>query len=88
VAVLDVREDEALTQELGQERARFFQVDVSDAESLAAAVKATLAWVRGTGKPIGGVVCCAGVGLPGKVSSKFFGWCAGVEAYLWVSDHR
>lgn len=64
-------EDEILTEELGRDRARFFQVDVSDTDSLAAAVKSTLAWVQETSKPIGGVVCCAGVGLPGKVSRGF-----------------
>jgi len=67
IANLDVREDKALTAELGSERARFFQVDISDTDSTEAAVKATLGWVKQTGKPIGGVVSAAGVGFPGKV---------------------
>ena len=50
-------------------RAKFFQVDVSDTNSVAQAVKATVDWVKSTGKEIGGVLAAAGVGRPGKVSA-------------------
>jgi len=69
VAVLDINNDngEAFVKELGVERAKFFQVDVSETESVAAAVKGAVAWSKHTGKEIVGVVAAAGVGHPGKV---------------------
>lgn len=58
-----------LVDELGSSRARFFETDVSDTDSIAAAVQGTMEWVKQTGKEVGGVVAAAGVGNPGKVSS-------------------
>lgn len=49
------------------QRAKFFEVDVSSSESVAQAVKGTVEWVKSTGKEIGGIVAAAGVGNPGKV---------------------
>lgn len=54
--------------ELGSSRARFFETDVSDTDSVAAAVQGTMEWVKQTEKEVGGVVAAAGVGNPGKVS--------------------
>lgn len=71
IAVLDINEDNGNTF-IGElrERARFFQCDVSDTESVASAVQGTVAWVKETGKDIGGVVAAAGVGHPGKVRNE------------------
>lgn len=69
VALLDLNADSgaAIVKELG-ERARFFEVDVTNTEAIAAAIKGTVEWVKETGRAIGGVVAGAGVGLPGLVS--------------------
>lgn len=68
VSILDMDADagEALIKELGS-RAAFFATDVSETESIAAAVTDTVEWARRTGKELGGVVAAAGVGNPGKV---------------------
>lgn len=51
-------------------RAKFFEFDVSDTDSIAKAIEGTVAWVKETGKAIGGVVAGAGVGLPGTIIDK------------------
>ena len=61
---------QALVNELGSHRSKFFQVDVSDTESIARAVKDTLAWVQETGKEIGGIVAAAGVSTPAKIIDR------------------
>ena len=60
----------ALVNELGSHRSKFFQVDVSDTESIAQAVKDTLAWVKETGKEIGGIIAAAGVSTPAKIIDR------------------
>lgn len=72
VAILDMNEGsgQALVQELGSNSTRFFQVDVSDTESIAAAVKGTKSWVQQTGKRIGGVIAAAGVSTPAKIIDR------------------
>ena len=66
IAVLDLRADNGakVEQELGS-RTKFFEVDVTDTESLETTVTAIVQWVKQTGKAIGGVIPAAGVGLPG-----------------------
>ena len=72
VAILDMNEESgrALVQELGSNSTIFFQVDVSDTESIAAAVKDTISWVQQTGKEIGGVMAAAGVSSPAKIIDR------------------
>jgi NAD(P)-dependent dehydrogenase (short-subunit alcohol dehydrogenase family) len=69
VSLLDLNADSgaAIVQELG-ERAKFFETDVSETDSIAAAVQGTVDWVKSTSASIAGVVAGAGVGLPGLVS--------------------
>lgn len=71
VSLLDLNADNGakIASELGS-RAKFFEVDVSSTESIAAAIKGTVEWVKETGKAIGGVVAGAGVGLPGLIIDK------------------
>lgn len=71
VSLLDLNSTagEEIIKELG-ERARFFETDVADTESIAAAVKGTVEWSKQTGAAIGGVVAGAGVGLPGLIIDK------------------
>lgn len=72
VSILDMNADggRTLVRELGTEYARFFLVDVSDTDSIARATKATLDWVKSTGKEIGGVLAAAGVSSPAKIIDK------------------
>lgn len=63
-----------LVKAVGGEKAKFFEVDVLETESIAAAVKGALAWSKETGKEIGGVIAAAGVASPAKVRSKPRQW--------------
>lgn len=71
VSLLDLNADNgnAIASELGS-RAKFFEVDVSSTESIAKAIVGTVAWIKETNAPIGGVVAGAGVGLPGLIIDK------------------
>jgi NAD(P)-dependent dehydrogenase (short-subunit alcohol dehydrogenase family) len=71
VSLLDLNADNGskIASELGQ-RARFFETDVTDTQAIASAVEGTVAWVKQTGKDIGGVVAGAGVGMPGLIIDK------------------
>jgi len=57
-----------LVSDLGS-RATFFEVDVTNTDSIAAAVKSTIEWTNETKAPLGGVLAGAGVGNPAKVRS-------------------
>ena len=61
---------QALVQELDSNSTRFFQADVSDTESIAAAVKGTKSWVQQTGKEMGGVIAAAGVSTPARIIDR------------------
>ena len=68
VSLLDLNADAGaeLVEEFGS-RARFFETDVSSTESVEQAVNGTAAWIKETGKELGGVVAAAGVGAAQKV---------------------
>ena len=72
VAVFDMNEEsgQILVQELGSNFTRFFQTDVSDTESIAAAVKGTKSWVQQTGRKIGGAIAAAGVSTPAQIIDR------------------
>ncbi|KAF3764254.1 NAD(P)-binding protein [Cryphonectria parasitica EP155] len=70
ISILDLNEDagaELVKQLGGESRAKFFPVDVTDTESIAAAVEGTAQWVSKTGAPLGGIIPAAGVGNPGLI---------------------
>ncbi|KAL2129033.1 hypothetical protein VTI74DRAFT_8307 [Chaetomium olivicolor] len=69
--ILDMNEElgNALVQELGPST-KFVVCDVSDTTSIASAVQSTVAWVKQTGKPLGGIIPAAGVGHPGLIIDK------------------
>ena len=71
VSLLDLNADSGskIVSELGS-RAKFFETDVSETESIQKAVEGTIAWVKQTGKALGGVIPGAGVGLPGLIVDK------------------
>jgi 3-hydroxyacyl-CoA dehydrogenase/3-hydroxy-2-methylbutyryl-CoA dehydrogenase len=73
VAILDMNEELAqeVVNEIGGGKTKFFEANVLETESIAAAVKGALAWSKQTGKEIGGVIAAAGVSTPAKVSSVF-----------------
>lgn len=47
---------------------KFFQANVLETDSIAAAVKGSLEWIKQTGFELGGVVAAAGVSSPAKVT--------------------
>jgi NAD(P)-dependent dehydrogenase (short-subunit alcohol dehydrogenase family) len=73
VSLLDLNADAGaeIVAELGPERATFFETDVSDTESVKAAVDGTAEWIGKTGKSMGGVVAAAGVGSAEKVRYEY-----------------
>lgn len=70
VAILDMNEELAqdVVKQIGGGKTKFFEANVLETESIAAAVKGALAWSKETGKEIGGVIAAAGVSTPAKVS--------------------
>ncbi|KAL2039270.1 hypothetical protein N7G274_007938 [Stereocaulon virgatum] len=72
ISILDISQNAgtSLVTSLPPARSKFFQVDVSDTDSIAAAVSGTLTWVKETGKEIGGVVAAAGVSTPAKIIDR------------------
>ena len=70
VAVLDMNEELAteLVKEIGCGKTKFFECNVLETESVAAAVKGAVEWAKETGKMVGGVIAAAGVSTPAKVS--------------------
>jgi hypothetical protein len=72
-AILDMNEELALelVKEIGGDRTKFFETNVLETESIAAAVKGALEWVKETGKEVGGVIAAAGVSTPAKVCLFF-----------------
>lgn len=71
IAILDMNPENGakIVSQLGS-RAKFFEVDVTDTESLEAAVNGCVSWAKETDAPFGGVIPAAGVGLPGKLLNK------------------
>ncbi|CAK7269981.1 hypothetical protein SEPCBS119000_003854 [Sporothrix epigloea] len=74
VALLDRNEEDgqAVASALGGDAvAKFFAVDVTDTDSIQAAVQGTVDWiVKSSHKPLGGVVPAAGVAFPGLVLDR------------------
>lgn len=70
IAILDMNTEsgEQAAKTLGP-NAVFFECDVTETDSIEQAVKGAADWAKEKGKPIGGIVSAAGVGLPGKVLS-------------------
>lgn len=72
-AILDMNEElgQDLVKEIGGGKAKFFEANVLETESITAAVKGSLDWIKETGKTIGGVIPAAGVSTPAKVCYQF-----------------
>jgi 3-hydroxyacyl-CoA dehydrogenase/3-hydroxy-2-methylbutyryl-CoA dehydrogenase len=70
VAILDMNEELAteLVKQIGGGKTKFFECNVLETESVAAAVKGAVDWSKETGKVVGGVIAAAGVSTPAKVS--------------------
>jgi 3-hydroxyacyl-CoA dehydrogenase/3-hydroxy-2-methylbutyryl-CoA dehydrogenase len=69
VSILDMNEENGaeLVSNLGSSKAKFFVCNVLETESIKAAVHGTVAWIKETGKPLGGVIPAAGVSTPATV---------------------
>lgn len=70
--IFDMNEEAgaSLASELGPSSAKFLRCDVSDTSSIASAVESAVAWIKETGKPLGGIIPAAGVGNPGLILDK------------------
>jgi 3-hydroxyacyl-CoA dehydrogenase/3-hydroxy-2-methylbutyryl-CoA dehydrogenase len=68
-AVFDMNQEsgDELVNEIGGGKVKFFETNVLETESIAAAVKGALAWAKETGNEVGGVIAAAGVSSPAKV---------------------
>jgi len=86
VSLLDLNDDAGaeIVAELGADRARFFETDVSDTASVTAAVDGTAKWISETGKALGGVVAAAGVGSAQKIIDGRTGEPIPIEAIDFV----
>jgi 3-hydroxyacyl-CoA dehydrogenase / 3-hydroxy-2-methylbutyryl-CoA dehydrogenase len=58
---------QALVRELGESNCSFISADVTDTESIARAVKDSLAFVKKTGCELGGIIAAAGVASAAKI---------------------
>lgn len=69
IAMLDIDEasGEDARKEIGTDRTRVFETDVTESESIEAAITGVVAWAKETGKTIGGIISAAGVGNPALV---------------------
>jgi 3-hydroxyacyl-CoA dehydrogenase / 3-hydroxy-2-methylbutyryl-CoA dehydrogenase len=69
VALLDLNEElgAEVVKLLPKDAGKFFVCDVSETESIAAAVTGIVEWIEKTGKPMGGIIPAAGVGNPSTV---------------------
>ncbi|KJX98163.1 3-hydroxyacyl-CoA dehydrogenase like protein [Zymoseptoria brevis] len=87
IAILDMNPEngEKVVKSIGGDRAKFFEVDVTETESLEAAVKSVVEWTKQTSRPIGGVIPAAGVGRPGKLLDRNLNPIK-MEALDWVID--
>merc|ERR1711939_334495 len=71
-AILDMNEELAaeVVEETGGGKTKFFEANVLETESISAAVKGALAWIKETGKEVGGVIAAAGVSTPAKILDR------------------
>jgi len=85
VSLFDLNEEagETIVKELGN-RAKFFECDVSQTESVENAVNGTAAWIKETGKHLGGVIAAAGVGAAQKIIDGRTGEPIGIDSIDFV----
>lgn len=65
VAVLDIQEHPNQSGQI-----RFWECDVSNDDRVEECVNEATGWSREQNKPLGGAVCCAGVGMAGRVTHR------------------
>ncbi|TKA33118.1 hypothetical protein B0A50_00671 [Salinomyces thailandicus] len=72
IAILDTNTDngEKAVAELGAERVRFYECDITSTESIQAALDGIAAWIKETNAHIGALIPAAGVGFPGKLIDR------------------
>jgi NAD(P)-dependent dehydrogenase (short-subunit alcohol dehydrogenase family) len=69
IAVLDLSDIPAALLSSSSNEIKFWKTDVSKLEEIERGVEAAASWAAEAGKPLGGVICCAGVGVAAKVCS-------------------
>ncbi|KAI0321603.1 hypothetical protein OF83DRAFT_1098807 [Amylostereum chailletii] len=65
-AILDLKPPEGLS----GPRLKFWKIDITNNDEVAAAVDGAVAWTKETDAPLGGVVNCAGVGVAAKIIDR------------------
>jgi hypothetical protein len=71
----------AIVSKLGPQT-KFFVCNVLETDSIKAAVDGTVAWVKETGKPLGGVIPAAGVSTPATVRDILLALALGLELHF------
>ncbi|KAK8187526.1 hypothetical protein HDK77DRAFT_290733 [Phyllosticta capitalensis] len=72
VSVLDLQREAGmeLASQLGPERFRFYETDITNSDSIAAAVKGSVEWAKEQQVPLGGVLAAAGTGNAALIINK------------------
>lgn len=70
IAVFDLRENPGQIEKLGN-RVKFFKVDVTKDNDIEHGARSVVEWTKSTGAILGGVINCAGGGIPAKVCITF-----------------
>ncbi|KIV94022.1 hypothetical protein PV10_05185 [Exophiala mesophila] len=72
VAIIDrdASAEQKVVNELGADKCLFHETDVGSSESIAKAVSNIVEWIGKTGRPLGGIVTAAGIGIPTMAISE------------------
>lgn len=72
VAILDrdTAAGEKIAQDADTDQCKFYSADVASTDSIASAISSILDWIESTGRPLGGVVTAAGIGIPTTAISE------------------
>ena len=71
VAIVDLKGPGASSFGPASSRVHFWELDITHAEGITKVVEEVVLWTKETGSQLGGVINCAGVGIPAKVGRTF-----------------
>jgi phosphoribosylaminoimidazolecarboxamide formyltransferase/IMP cyclohydrolase len=64
---LDLKQPDASAIGPATNRAKFWELDITEVEDIIKAVEEVISWTKQTGALLGGIINCAGVGTGAKV---------------------
>ncbi|KAI0272415.1 AICARFT/IMPCHase bienzyme [Gloeopeniophorella convolvens] len=67
-AIVDLKAPDAPAVASAKDKARFWELNVTKVDDIAKVVEEVALWAKQTGAALGGVINCAGVGIPAKAS--------------------